>query len=259
MTTKRLSEMQKTRGAFGRAFAQAGQSLPAALRINWRNVVMPWRMLPQPVALALIGLVALAMVITPSEADSKGDGNGCQAAALHLRDVFKGIATDEDYRLIHRDSLQEFAIAQAELLGVCEGAQPVATIGGTAVPSTLACEEDEVIGFVGIPDTLVCIHYEQTVNADEHGCVPPAEFSEWYTHCVLPDGTLPCAVGHEEIGGACIPDGFGTPVCEPAPRNDGRPPDTHCLMKDRDRAATAATPAVAPSGAIRLPETGIAR
>lgn len=36
----------------------------------------------------------------------------------------------------------------------------VATIGGTDVPNTLHCEEDEVISFVGIPDTLVCVHFE---------------------------------------------------------------------------------------------------
>lgn len=35
-----------------------------------------------------------------------------------------------------------------------------ATIGGQQVPA-IECEEDEVIGFIGIPDTLVCIHYEE--------------------------------------------------------------------------------------------------
>lgn len=34
-----------------------------------------------------------------------------------------------------------------------------ATIGGTKVPE-LHCQEDEVIGFNGIPDTLVCIHID---------------------------------------------------------------------------------------------------
>ncbi len=38
-------------------------ALPLMARVNWRNVVMPWRMLPAPVALALIALVALAMVL----------------------------------------------------------------------------------------------------------------------------------------------------------------------------------------------------
>lgn len=48
------------------------------------------------------------------------------------------------------------AVSAASLLGMqsCD----VATIGGTPVPSDLHCEEDEVIGFVGLPDTLVCVH-----------------------------------------------------------------------------------------------------
>ncbi len=63
MTTKR-TERQKTRAAFARAFKQAGApSLPAFIRANWRNILMPWRMLPMPIAWALIGLVALAMVL----------------------------------------------------------------------------------------------------------------------------------------------------------------------------------------------------
>jgi len=35
-----------------------------------------------------------------------------------------------------------------------------ATIGGTDVPNGLQCEEDEVIGFDGQPDTLVCVHVD---------------------------------------------------------------------------------------------------
>lgn len=34
------------------------------------------------------------------------------------------------------------------------------TIGGTPVPNDLHCAEDEVIGFDGIPDTLICIHID---------------------------------------------------------------------------------------------------
>lgn len=33
------------------------------------------------------------------------------------------------------------------------------TIGGTAVPNNLECQEDEVIGFVGV-DTLGCVHID---------------------------------------------------------------------------------------------------
>ncbi len=46
-----------------------------------------------------------------------------------------------------------------------------ATIGGTVVPK-LDCQEDEVIGFIGVPDTLVCIHIEQA--GERGGSVPPA-------------------------------------------------------------------------------------
>lgn len=35
-----------------------------------------------------------------------------------------------------------------------------ANVGGTDVPNGLQCEEDEVIGFIGIPDTLVCLHID---------------------------------------------------------------------------------------------------
>lgn len=35
-----------------------------------------------------------------------------------------------------------------------------ASVGGTDVPNGLTCEEDEVIGFVGMPDVLVCVHVD---------------------------------------------------------------------------------------------------
>jgi len=68
--TKKLTRNQKTRAAFGRAFVTAGMSPRAASRImraNWRNVVMPWRMIPNSIVLALIALVALAMVLDIGE------------------------------------------------------------------------------------------------------------------------------------------------------------------------------------------------
>ena len=52
MVTKRLSEMAKARRAFHLAFAQLGQALPATLQANWLNILFPFRLLPQPVALA---------------------------------------------------------------------------------------------------------------------------------------------------------------------------------------------------------------
>lgn len=109
MVTKRKTEMEKTRAAFGRAFSQLFRRLPATLRRNWLNILMPWRLLPQPVALALIGLVALAMVCAPPT----------------------------------------------------DAGRDASTIGGTLVPDGLHCAEDEVIGFVGIPDTLVCVHTDK--------------------------------------------------------------------------------------------------
>jgi hypothetical protein len=176
---------------FRRAFAQSAQSLPAMLRHNWRNVLMPWRMLPYPIALALIGLVALAMVCTEPIAEPVADP----------------VPTLE-----------------------------ASTVGGTVVPDGLDCAEDEVIGFVGIPDTLVCVHPDfleaqrvaklppclppEVFNTSawqcvtppiQEACVPPAVYSEELTHCVNPDGTLPCASGHNEIGGVCVPLGYGTP------------------------------------------------
>lgn len=35
-----------------------------------------------------------------------------------------------------------------------------ATVGGTEVPRSLECEEDEVIGWLGV-DTLGCVHVEE--------------------------------------------------------------------------------------------------
>lgn len=43
---------------------------------------------------------------------------------------------------------------------VIVGSDDGAMIGGTTVPDDLNCFEDEVIGFVGIPDTLVCVHID---------------------------------------------------------------------------------------------------
>lgn len=67
MVTKRKSEFQKARGDTRRAFGRMVAALPMVARLNWRNIVMPWRMLPAPVAMALIALVALAMVLDNGE------------------------------------------------------------------------------------------------------------------------------------------------------------------------------------------------
>lgn len=36
----------------------------------------------------------------------------------------------------------------------------ISTIGGTPVPYGLACQEDEVIAFHGVPDDLACVHID---------------------------------------------------------------------------------------------------
>lgn len=74
MVTKRKSELAKARGETLRAASRMVKALPMVARVNWRNIVMPWRMLPAPVALALIALVALAMVLdTGSDASATGE------------------------------------------------------------------------------------------------------------------------------------------------------------------------------------------
>ena len=146
MTTKRKTEIEKARGQFVRAFRQLGRSLPAALRANWRNVLMPWRMLPLPLALALVALIALAMVLDEGDATS-------------------------------------------------------ATVGGTLVPATLDCEEDEVIGFVGIPDTLVCVHVDSFVATDTPTSTPTPTGTPTGKASDTPTGTpTPTPTGTAIIG-----------------------------------------------------------
>lgn len=62
MVTKRKSEFSKARGDIRRATVRMVKALPM-VRVNWRNVIMPWRLIPMPIAMALIALVALAMVL----------------------------------------------------------------------------------------------------------------------------------------------------------------------------------------------------
>ncbi len=135
MSTRRKTEIEKARGQFARAFVQLGRSIPATLRANWRNVLMPWRMLPMPVALALVALVGLAMVL---------------------------------------DTGEEIG----------------ATVGGTLVPAALDCEEDEVIGFVGIPDLLVCVHVDSLLTpTPTPTATPTSSVSYTGTVTATPTGT----------------------------------------------------------------------
>ena len=64
---KQKSELSNATRATRRGLGRMLGALPLVARVNWRNIVMPWRMLPAPVALALIGLVALAMVLDNGE------------------------------------------------------------------------------------------------------------------------------------------------------------------------------------------------
>lgn len=77
--TKKLTRRQKTISAFGRAFLVAGvrpRMVSRIMRANWRNIIMPWRMIPAPMAWALIGLVALAMVLDYGSEGSEGSVAG---------------------------------------------------------------------------------------------------------------------------------------------------------------------------------------
>ncbi len=76
MVTKRKSELQKASGDVRRSFGRMVAALPMVARVNWRNIVMPWRMIPVPVALALIGLVALAMVLDNGDAPANANAGG---------------------------------------------------------------------------------------------------------------------------------------------------------------------------------------
>ena len=84
MVTKRKSEFSKARGDTRRAVVRMVKALPIIARVNWRTVVMPWRLIPMPVALALIALVALAMVL------DNGDNVDASAGTLEGQGVMIG-------------------------------------------------------------------------------------------------------------------------------------------------------------------------
>lgn len=198
MVTPKRSECAKTRGAFRRAFSQLGRSLPALARNHWRDVLMPWRLLPQPVALSLIGLVALAMVCSDPAPGTFGEPTLTPEPPAGLSEQAIEIIEDCD----NAGGVLDMTT------GECVTG---ATIGGTLVPNYLDCEEDEAIAFVGIPDTLVCVHVEQVGERDAHGCVRPAVFDPDLTHCILPDGTLPCDMGYVLVDERCGPEPTATP------------------------------------------------
>lgn len=60
-----------------------------------------------------------------------------------------------------------FASAVAVLASFSAGAAGCGpTVGGTPVPQHLNCEEDEVIGFHGVPDDLACLHRDNLEVAE---------------------------------------------------------------------------------------------
>lgn len=67
MVTRRKSEFEKARGEMRRGLHSLIRAVPVLARLHWRDLVMPWRRLSAPVALALIALVALAMILDTGE------------------------------------------------------------------------------------------------------------------------------------------------------------------------------------------------
>ena len=98
MVTKRKSEFQKARGESWRAVKSMGRALPILARVNWRNIVMPWRMIPMPLAMALIALVALAMVLDRGDdvASATDQALGGSAVMIGGDTVAPGTHCEED-------------------------------------------------------------------------------------------------------------------------------------------------------------------
>ncbi len=100
MTTRRKSEFEKARGDVRRSISRMVRMLPYLAFVNWRNIVMPWRMLPVPVALALIALVALAMIL-----DNGSDANAqplAQDVTIGSDTVAPGTHCEEDEVISYR-------------------------------------------------------------------------------------------------------------------------------------------------------------
>ncbi len=64
------------------------------------------------------------------------------------------VTGDDDALMSETSSI----VAPNVILVTAEGDR--ANVGGTDVPNGLTCAEDEVIGFDGQPDTLVCVHID---------------------------------------------------------------------------------------------------
>lgn len=155
MTVKKTNR-QKTSAAFGRAFKQAGvPSIPAVVRANWRNIVMPWRMIPQPVAFALIGLVALAMVLDM----------GAEASTIGGTSVPTDMDCAED-TVIAFTGVDTLDCVHFENIPASYGT--VTLTLGDYVPGESPCVEDEIYDTVAVE----CIHIDRV--APRHTAQPTA-------------------------------------------------------------------------------------
>ena len=126
MVTKRKSEISKATGDLRRATARMWRALPMVGRANWGMMLQPWRLVPAPVALALIALIALAMVLDTGEQTS---------ASAYT--VPAGSPTPDTSIMI----------------------------GGDTVAPGTQCEEDEVITYLALVGGtgVGCVNYEYVV------------------------------------------------------------------------------------------------
>ena len=98
---KQKSELSNATRATRRGISRMLGALPVVARVNWKNIVMPWRMLPAPVALALIGLVALAMVLDNGDAVTAQPVDG-QGVVIGGDTVAPGTRCEEDEVITYR-------------------------------------------------------------------------------------------------------------------------------------------------------------
>lgn len=101
MATKRKSEFAKASGDTRRAVVRLVRALPVVTRLNWRNVFMPWRLVPMPIGMALIALVALAMILDTGS-DANADTLEGQGVMIGADTVSPGTRCEEDEVITYR-------------------------------------------------------------------------------------------------------------------------------------------------------------
>ncbi len=103
MATQRKSEFAKARGDARRGITRLVGSLPGMARLNWRTVIMPWRLIPMPIGMALIALVALAMVLdTGGDAVADAPPLDGQGVVIGADTVPEGTRCQEDEVITYR-------------------------------------------------------------------------------------------------------------------------------------------------------------